>query len=70
MGGVIVGVFLVYALSFLSQPIVEQHFGSFIPIQSLSMTAYLYVLAVIVVGLLIGFVPALSAYRTHGLMAW
>jgi putative ABC transport system permease protein len=63
MGGAIVGVLLVYALSFLSQPIVEQHFGLFIPIQPLTMTAYLYVLAVIVAGLLIGFVPALRAYR-------
>jgi putative ABC transport system permease protein len=63
MGGAIVGVLLVYTLSFLSQPIVEQHFGLFIPIQPLTMTAYLYVLAVIVAGLLIGFVPALRAYR-------
>ena len=63
MGGAIVGVLLLYVLSFLSQPIVEQHFGLFIPIQPLTMTAYLYVLAVIVAGLLIGFVPALRAYR-------
>ena len=63
MGGAIVGVLLVYALSFLSQPIVERHFGLFNPIQPLTMTAYLYVLAVIVAGLLIGFVPALRAYR-------
>lgn len=40
-----------------------RHFGLFIPIQPLTMTAYLYVLAVIVAGLLIGFVPALRAYR-------
>ena len=63
MGGAIVGVLLVYVLSFLSQPIVEGHFGLFIPIQPLTLTAYLYVLAVIVGGLLIGFVPALRAYR-------
>ena len=63
MGGAIVGVLLVYVLSFLSQPIVERHFGLFIPIQPLTTTGYLYVLAVIVAGLLIGFVPALRAYR-------
>jgi putative ABC transport system permease protein len=63
MGGAVVGVLLVYVLSFLSQPIVEGHFGLFIPIQPLTLTAYLYVLAVIVAGLLIGFVPALRGYR-------
>ena len=63
MGGAIVGVLLVYVLSFLSQPLVEQHFGLFIPIQPLTVTAYFYVLGVIVAGLLIGFVPALRAYR-------
>jgi putative ABC transport system permease protein len=63
MGGAIVGVLLVYVLSFLSQPLVEQHFGLFIPIQPLTVTAYLYILGVIVAGLLIGFVPALRAYR-------
>jgi putative ABC transport system permease protein len=63
MGGAIVGILLVYVSSFISQPIVEQHFGLFIPIQPLTVTAYLYVLAVIMAGLLIGFVPALRAYR-------
>ena len=70
MGGAIIGVLLVYVLSFLSQPIVERHFGLFIPIQPLTTTAYLYVLAVIVAGLLIGFVPALGPTVTPWLMAW
>jgi putative ABC transport system permease protein len=61
--GALVGVLLVYALSFLTQPIIEQHFGLFMPIQALTPTGYLYILTVIVAGLLIGFVPALKAYR-------
>jgi putative ABC transport system permease protein len=32
MAGAIVGVLLVYVLSFLSQPLAERHFGLFIPI--------------------------------------
>jgi putative ABC transport system permease protein len=63
LGGAIGGVLLVYVLSFLSQPLVERHFGLFIPIQALTTTAYLYVLAIVVAGVLIGFVPAIRAYR-------
>jgi putative ABC transport system permease protein len=61
--GATLGVLLVYVLSFLAQPIVEEHFGLFIPIQPLGVIGYLYLLAVIVAGLLIGIVPALRAYR-------
>jgi putative ABC transport system permease protein len=61
--GALVGVLLVYALSFVAQPIIERHFGLFMPIQALTPTGYLYLLAVAVAGLLIGFVPALKAYR-------
>jgi putative ABC transport system permease protein len=64
LAGVLVGVLLVYALSFIAQPIIEQHFGLFMPIQALTLTGYLYLFAVIAAGLLIGFVPALKAYRT------
>jgi putative ABC transport system permease protein len=50
-------------LSFVSQPIIERHSGLFMPIQALTQTGYLYLLAVIRAGLLIGFVPAFKAYR-------
>jgi putative ABC transport system permease protein len=63
LAGVLVGVSLVYALSFTAQPIIERHFGLFMPIQALTLTGYLYLLAVSGAGLLIGFVPALKAYR-------
>jgi putative ABC transport system permease protein len=61
--GAVVGVLLVYGLLLVSQPIIEGHFGLFMPIQALTQTGYLYVLAVIGAGLLIGFVPAFKAYR-------
>jgi putative ABC transport system permease protein len=57
-------VILVYTLSFLSQSLIERHFGLFIPIQPLAPTTYLYILSVVGGGLLIGFVPAIKAYRT------
>jgi putative ABC transport system permease protein len=63
LSGVLVGVVLVYALSFTSQPLIERHFGLFMPIQALTATGYLYLLAVIVAGVLIGFIPAIKAYR-------
>jgi putative ABC transport system permease protein len=61
--GAVVGVLLVYGLLLVSQPIIERHFGLFMPIQALTRTGYLYLLAVIGAGLLIGFVPAFKAYR-------
>lgn len=51
-----------YVLSFVSQPIIERYSGLFMLIQALTRTGYLYLLAVIRAGL-IGFVPALKAYR-------
>jgi putative ABC transport system permease protein len=63
LAGALVGGLLVYAMSFMAQPIIEQHFGLFLPIQALTPTGYLYILTVIVAGILIGFVPALNAYR-------
>jgi putative ABC transport system permease protein len=61
--GAVLGVLLVYVLLSVSQPLVEGHFGLFMPIQALTRTGYLYLLAVIGAGLLIGFVPAFKAYR-------
>jgi putative ABC transport system permease protein len=63
LAGVALGVTLVYMLSFVSQPFIERHFGLFMPIQALTVTGYLYLLAVLVAGALIGFIPAIKAYR-------
>jgi putative ABC transport system permease protein len=63
LGGALLGVVLVYVLSFISQPIIERHFGLFSPNRPLTQTTYLYILSVITAGLLIGFVPAIKAYR-------
>jgi putative ABC transport system permease protein len=61
--GTALGVVIVYAGAILTQPIVERRFGMFIPVTAPSTTGYIYLGAVIVTGLLIGFVPAIKAYR-------
>jgi putative ABC transport system permease protein len=63
LAGVVGGVLLMYALAFASQPLIERHFGLFMPIQALTATGYLYLLAVLVAGIVIGFIPAIKAYR-------
>lgn len=63
VAGSIAGVALVYALSFASQPVVEKHFGLYLPIEPLTMAGYIYLAAVVGGGLIIGFIPAVKAYR-------
>ena len=61
--GCILGVGLVYGLSVTFQPIVEKHFGLYVPIQGPTPTGWIYLGAVMVAGLIIGFIPAWKAYR-------
>ena len=61
--GAALGVGMVYGLSAAFQPLVERHFGLYLPIQPLSVGSFVYLAAVVVAGLLIGFVPAVKAYR-------
>jgi putative ABC transport system permease protein len=61
--GSLAGIILVYSLVFSLQPVVEQQFGLYLPIKPLSAIEQLYVAAVIVAGLIIGFIPAWKAYR-------
>ncbi len=63
LAGAILGVGLIYALSFVFQPMVEQRFGLYLPIQAPTLTGWIYLGSVLVAGLLIGFVPAVKAYR-------
>jgi putative ABC transport system permease protein len=61
--GAVFGALLVYGFLWGSQPLIERQFGLFMPIQPLTVTGYLYLLAVLVAGILIGFIPAIKAYR-------
>ncbi len=61
--GCVLGMGIVYGLSYTFQPIVEHEFGLYLPIQAPTMTSWLYLGGVLLSGILIGFVPAWKAYR-------
>ncbi len=62
--GAIFGLALVYVLLSAGQPIVESQVGLFIPIRPPGSIELLFLGAVVTAGFLMGFVPALKAYRT------
>ena len=62
--GAICGLALVYVLLSAGQPIVEAQVGLFIPIRPPGSVEWLFLGAVVTAGFLMGFVPALKAYRT------
>ena len=62
--GAILGLALVYALLSAAQPLVEAQVGLFIPIRPPGSVEWLFLGAVVTAGFLMGFVPALKAYRT------
>jgi putative ABC transport system permease protein len=61
--GAMLGVVIVYGLSIAAQPVVEEYFGLYLPVQAPTVTGYVYLGTVVLAGLIIGFVPALKAYR-------
>ena len=62
--GALAGLALVYALLSAGQRIVEAQVGLFIPIRPPGVIELLFLGAVVMAGFLMGFVPALKAYRT------
>jgi putative ABC transport system permease protein len=62
--GAAAGVAVVYGGLALAQPWVESQFGLYLPIAALGALEWIYLGAVVAAGFLIGFVPALKAYRT------
>ena len=61
--GAVLGMILVYSLSLSFQPLIEQRFGLYLPIQAPTLTGWSYLGAVLLAGLAIGLVPAIKAYR-------
>lgn len=62
--GCVLGVACVYAGMLLAQAPVEQRFGLHLAIRPLGSTEWTYLAVVLVSGVIIGFVPAIKAYRT------
>ena len=61
--GALSGMALAYAAIALSGPVIEDRFGLYLPLQAPSSTEYLYVVAVVTAGFLIGLAPAYKAYK-------
>lgn len=62
--GCIIGVAFVYAGLVLGQQPIEQRFGLHLAIRPLGTTEWTYLAIVLTAGIVIGFVPAIKAYRT------
>lgn len=61
--GALFGVALMYLIFFTGQPIIEREFGIFLPIKPLQSMEWIYLGVVAILGLALGAVPALRAYR-------
>lgn len=61
--GSLIGIALLYGAAFIAQPIVESHFGIYLPIRPLGQTEYTYLGCLWAAGFLIGVIPAWKAYR-------
>ena len=61
--GVIVGAVLTYALLLGLQPALESSVGLYVPITAIRPMEWIYMTIVLSAGLIIGFIPALKAYR-------
>lgn len=62
--GCVLGVAMVYIGLLLGQGPIEERFGLHLAIRPLGSTEWMYIAVVLVAGILIGFVPAVKAYRT------
>lgn len=62
--GCVIGVILVYAILVLGQGAIEARSGIHLAIRGLGVTEWKYLALVLGAGTLIGFVPAIKAYRT------
>ena len=61
--GALLGLVLICVSLFIAQPIVEEQLGFYLPIGLPGLTEWLFVAAVVGLGILIGLVPAYRAYK-------
>ncbi|MGZ6469109.1 MAG: ABC transporter permease [Bdellovibrionota bacterium] len=63
LAGALSGVLAVYVSLWLLRPMAERNFGFYLPITSPTSTELEYLLAILVLGILAGLVPAIKAFR-------
>lgn len=61
--GIALGIGSTYVVLFLIQPIIEGQFGLLIPIRPLSVLEWIFVGAIMIASVFIGFIPAHKAYK-------
>jgi putative ABC transport system permease protein len=61
--GALLGVAIVYSALFVARPVIESRFGLYLSIQPPTEAGYMYLASVVVLGTMIGFLPAMKAYR-------
>jgi len=61
--GAFIGTLSVYLLLLIAQPLIENEFGLFLPVRALSETEYLYLGVLMLLGPVLGLIPAWKAYR-------
>ena len=61
--GILFGLLFLYIILFASQPLLEAHFGLFIPIHPPSFKDLIILGGIVLTGMLMGIIPALRAYR-------
>lgn len=63
MSGVILGLGLVLSIGHILTPILEEKMGLILSLSNISATEMYLALAIVLLGLLTSFIPALLAYR-------
>jgi len=61
--GALLGIVLMYIVLLVGQPLMEESFGIYVPIEGLSMQESLYLVAILGFSMLLAIVPAVRAYR-------
>lgn len=61
--GLVGGTAFVYGLLLVGQPIIEKQFGLYLPITPLTATEWAYLGATQVIGVLVGVIPAMKAFK-------
>jgi len=61
--GAVVGVGLTYGCLFAFNPLIERHFGLYVPINFLTGAEVVYLILVVMCGIMLGVIPAWRAYR-------
>jgi putative ABC transport system permease protein len=64
LAGVLAGVLLTYVALIAGRPLLQEHFGVFVPVRPLAWPQLALLAGIVVAGLIVGWLPARRAYKT------